>query len=212
MYQAYDEAVASAAAQYLAKRAKSGRRPFCAVVGFVLPHNPFVCPEEDWSYYLDRVELPHIPDGYFERLHPAVALWRNRGRMENLTDEEIRMSRVGYYGLVTHLDRQVGVVMDALSRTPFEADTVVIFTADHGEMAGEHGLWGKPHFYDGAVSVPLIVSSPDRFREGRRLDEVVSLIDIAPTLVDLASAKPMVAASGTSLRPLLEEEEEKGMG
>jgi len=202
-YQVYDEVVARTAAEYLRERARGNDRPFCTVVGFVLPHCPFVCPKEDWRYYYDRVTLPEVPEGYFEGLHPAIKLWRRSRGIEDLTDEEIHRGRAGYYGIVTHLDRQLGVVMDALRQSGLDRNTVVIYTSDHGEMAGELGMWWKSSFYEGSVSVPLIVSCPERFEPGRRVDEIVSLIDIGPTLVDLAGGDPMPAAAGTSLVPLL---------
>jgi len=203
-YQVYDEVVAGAAADYLSEKAKNQDRPFCAVVGFVLPHCPFVCPKEDWRYYYERVTLPQMPEGYLENLHPAVKLWRKNRGITDLTDEEIRRARTGYYGIVTHFDRQVGVVMDALRRSGLQKNTVVIYTSDHGEMAGEHGMWWKSNFYEGSVSVPLIVSCLERFRPGRRIGEVVSLADIGPTLLDLADGEPMPAATGKSLKALLD--------
>ncbi len=205
-YQLYDEAVAKASAEFLRTKADAGDRPFCVVAGFVLPHCPFVCPREDWAYYHERVTLPELPDGYFESLHPAVKLWRQGRGVEDLSEEEIRRARTGYYGIVTHFDRQLGVVMDALRRAGLDKDTVVIYTSDHGEMAGEHGMWWKSNFYEGAVSVPLIVSCPERFEPGRRVGNVVSLVDISATLLDLAGADPMPAGAGQSLVPLLDNE------
>jgi len=206
-YQVYDEVVAQATADYLEEKAKEKGRPFCAVAGFVLPHCPFVCPREDWDYYYDRITLPRVPEGYFEDLHPAVKLWRKNRGILDLTDEEIRCARAGYYGLVTHFDRQVGVVMDALKRTGLDRNTVVIYCSDHGEMAGEHGMWWKSNLYEGSVSVPLIVSCPERFASGRRVNQVTGLIDLAPTLTELAGADPVPGATGTSLVPLLRGED-----
>lgn len=205
-YQAYDEAVAQAAAEFLAAKATQQDKPFCAVVGFVLPHCPFVCPKEDWDYYYDRVTLPEFPEGYFDRQHPAIKLWRKNRGVDDVPDEEIRRARAGYYGIVTHFDRQVGVVMDALGQAGLAEDTIVLYTSDHGEMAGEHGMWWKSNCYEGSASVPLIVSCPERFETGRRVKEVVSLVDIGPTLCELAGAEPMPLASGRSFLPLLQEE------
>lgn len=203
-YQVYDEAVAEATADFLKERAGDTDRPFCAVAGFVLPHCPFVCPPEDWEYYKDRVTVPEIPEGYFETLHPAMRQWMESRGLTDVTEEEICRSRAGYYGIVTHLDRQVGVIMDALKKSGLDQDTVVIYTSDHGEMAGEHGMWWKSSFYEGSASVPMIVSCPERWALGERRTEVVSLVDIGPTLVDLAAGDPMPDARGRSLLPLLE--------
>jgi len=208
-YQVYDETVARTTAEWLGEKARRGGKPFCAVAGFVMPHCPFVCPKEDWDYYYERVTLPRVPEGYFERLHPALKGWRAARGIEDLTEEEIRRGRAGYYGIVTHFDRQVGVIMDALERSGLAEDTIVIYVSDHGETAGEHGMWWKSNFFEGSANVPFIVSWPERFGVGRRVERVVGLIDIAPTLTELAGAEPMPAASGHSFVPLLEANEEQ---
>jgi choline-sulfatase len=203
-YQVYDEQVSEAAVQYLREKVPDGGRPFCAVVGFVLPHPPFICPKDQWLYYQDRVTVPSVPSGYFEHLHPMVRRWREMREIENLTPEEVKKARAGYYGLVTYHDFLVGKVLRALEEAPdLLRDTVVIYTSDHGEMAGENGMWWKCNFYEGSVSVPLIVAYPQRFKAAQRRDEVVSLIDVGPTLVDLAQAGPWPTATGKSLVPLL---------
>lgn len=203
-YQVYDEEVAQTTADFLQARANGTERPFCIVAGFVLPHCPFVCPPDDWEYYSDRITLPEVPEGYFESLHPAMQQWlENRGLMD-VTEEEIRRARIGYYGIVTHFDRQVGVIMEALERSGLADDTMVVYVSDHGEMGGEHGMWWKSCFYEGSASVPVIVSWPARWEGGRRPTEVTSLVDIGPTLVDLAGAGEMIESRGRSLVPLLE--------
>ncbi len=201
-YQAFDEAVAEGSAEFLRGRSQDDRT-FCLVAGFVLPHCPFICPPEDWDYYLPRVTLPEIPDGYFESLHPAMQLWRKNRGIEDLTEDEIRRARAGYYGIVTHFDRQVGKLLSALEESGLAEDTVVIYTSDHGEMAGENGLWWKSSFYEGSASVPLIVSWPGRFPEGERSQHVCNLVDLGPTMTDLAGADPLPDMDGRSLAPLL---------
>lgn len=205
-YQVYDAEVTKTTADFLRQKAKESDRPFCIVSGFVLPHCPYICSKEDWDYYLRRVTLPRIPQQFFENLHPAIKTWRKNRQTEYLTEEEILRARAGYYGLVTQFDRQVGLMMDALKATGLDKNTVVIYTTDHGEMAGEHGMWWKSNFYEAAVSVPLIISSPERFKPGRRVKEVVSLTDLGPTMVDLAGSDKMPEASGASLAPLLRAE------
>ena len=201
-YQAFDKDVTAATIDYL-EQSTSLDRPFCAVAGFVLPHSPFVCSPEDFDYYRDRVTAPEPPPEYFEHLHPAVTAWRNQRGVPEVTREEVRRARAGYYGLVTELDRHVGRILGKLRQTGLDRDTVVIYTSDHGEMAGENGMWWKMNFYEGAVGVPLVASCPSRFVSGRRVENVVSLIDIAPTLTELAGAEPVPQASGRSLAPFL---------
>jgi len=204
-YQAYDEAVAEGCAHFLRGRSRSDR-PFCLVAGFVLPHCPFICPPEDWEYYLERVRLPEIPDGYLENLHPAMQLWRKNRGIEDLTEDEIRRARAGYYGIVTHFDRQVGKLLAALEESGLAEDTVVIYTSDHGEMAGENGLWWKSSFYEGSASVPLIVSWPGHVPEGERSQHVCNLVDLGPTMIDLAGAESLPDIDGRSLAPIVQGE------
>ncbi|MDP6108309.1 MAG: sulfatase-like hydrolase/transferase, partial [Candidatus Brocadiia bacterium] len=184
-------------------RDRSDDRPLCLVAGFVMPHCPFICPPDDWDYYLDRVTLPDVPDGYHESLHPAMRRWREGRRVVDLTDDEIRRARAGYYGLVTHLDRMVGELLDTLNESGLADNTIVIYTSDHGEMAGEHGMWWKSSFYEGSASVPLIVSAPGRFAEGARMANITNLIDLGPTMADLAGADPIPGVDGRSLAPVL---------
>jgi len=207
-YQGYDETVARAAVEFLRRRAaQKDERPFCLVCGFVLPHCPFVCRREDFDYYLDRVTIPQFPPGYFETLHPAMRLWRKNRDIEDLTEEQIRRARAGYYGLVEHFNRQLGKVLEALDASGLAENTMVVYTSDHGEMAGEHGMWWKSNFYEGAASVPLIVSHPGRIAPGRRSGPIVNLIDIGPTLIQIAGADPLPDVPGRSLAPLLRGED-----
>jgi choline-sulfatase len=201
-YRSFDEEVTQVTVGYLRNAAKSSR-PFCAVAGFVLPHSPFVCSREDFDYYHERVTVPHVSQDYLEHLHPAVQAWRKRRGVENLSDEEVRRARAAYYGLVTETDRHVGSILGALKDSGLEQDTIVVYTSDHGEMAGENGMWWKFNFYQGSVTVPLIVSFPGRWRAGARISNVVSLIDIAPTVCEAAGVPPLPMATGRSLAPLL---------
>lgn len=201
-YQAYDEDVTESAIQYLRGRSDSQGSPFCAVVGFVLPHPPFVCSRDQWEYYRDRVTIPEVPPGYFEHLHPAMQRWRQMHGVEDIKPDEVRKARAGYYGLVSELDARIGRILGELSRHSFARNTIVIYTSDHGEMAGENGIWWKMNFYQGSVSVPLIVSWPGKWAPGRS-DRVTSMIDLAPSILNLAQAPALPEATGSSLEPLL---------
>jgi len=203
-YLAYDEAVTRRAVRFLEDRERQGaERPFAMVVGLLSPHNPFVCPKPLFERYMDAVKAPSLPSGHLEGLHPAVrALWAGRG-MGRITPEMHRRARAAYYGLVTCVDRFVGTILDALRATSFGRDTAVVYTSDHGEMAGEHGMWWKENFYEGACGVPLVCSWPGRFRKGATVTAPVSLLDVGPTLLRLAGADPLPLATGRSLEPLL---------
>ena len=203
-YQAYDDdVVAATIAELRARARRPDAPPFCLVAGFVLPHCPYICPPDLYAHYLDRVDVPALPPGYLDRLHPAMRLWRERRGVDELSAAQVRHARAAYYGLVTRLDRNVGRILDALGAAGLAGNTVVVYTSDHGEMAGEHGLWWKSNLYEGAAGVPLIVSWPGRFAAGRAVAAVTSLVDVAPTLTELTGAPPLPAATGRSLVPWL---------
>jgi choline-sulfatase len=202
-YQAYDDAVLGACGEYLRGRPGSGEeRPLCLVVGTVLPHCPFIAPTELYHYYHECVEMPSIPPGYYESLNPAVQQWRERRGICDLREDEIRAARAGYYGIVEYFDGIVGGLLEALGDAGYADDTVIIYTSDHGESAGENGMWWKSSCYEASAGVPLIVSWPGHVPEGETRSEVVSLVDIASTVADVAGAEPLPASAGQSLLPV----------
>jgi choline-sulfatase len=215
-YQAFDADVTATTLRWLRERAASNAtgtagtagtggaaRPFCLVVGLLLPHNPYIAPRALYEEYLDRVGVPEIPAAYWETLHPAVRGWRTSREVDKLTPEQARSARAAYYGLVTMVDDEVGQIVAALDETGLRDNTAVFYTSDHGDMAGELGMWWKSSCYEGSAGVPLLAAWPGRFAAGRRVDEPVSLIDLAPTLVDLGGAAPLPHATGRVLTPLL---------
>ena len=203
-YLAYDEAVTRRAVELLGERDRKGAdRPLALVVGLLSPHNPFVCPKPLFERYMDQVAAPEAGEGCPASLHPAVAELRQVRGMNEIAPEMHRRARAAYYGLVTCLDRFVGQILDALRATAFGRDTAVAYTSDHGEMAGEHGMWWKENFYEGACGVPLVWSWPGHFRKGATVEAPVSLLDVAPTLLSLAGADPLPSTDGRSLEPLL---------
>jgi choline-sulfatase len=210
-YEGFDNAVTDAAIDYLRERPPDGvsQDPFCLVVGLVLPHNPYICDPALFDEYYDKVGVPSIPPGYEETLHPAMQTWRRRRGVDTLTEAQHRTARAAYYGLTTTHDRNVGRIFGALEASGLADDTVVVYTSDHGDMAGELGMWWKSSMYEGSVGVPLIWSLPDRLHastgatNGRTLSTLASLIDIGPTLIDLAGAPPLPHAGGRSLLPWL---------
>jgi choline-sulfatase len=120
-------------------------------------------------------------------------------------DEVVRKSRELYYGLTEWLDEQVGTVLQALAQSAFAADTVVVYTTDHGENLGEHGLWWKNCMYEHATRVPLIVRWPKRWRGGQRRSGACSLVDLARTIAGLAGAQVPRDWDGESLLAWLDD-------
>jgi choline-sulfatase len=105
-FQAYDDAVTDACCRFLRERdSASESQPFAMVVGTILPHCPFICPPDLYHYYHDRIDVPELPGGYLDRLHPAALAYRQRRKFDELTDDQVRAARAAYYGLVEYEDR-----------------------------------------------------------------------------------------------------------
>ena len=117
-------------------------------------------------------------------------------------EELVRRGRAGYYGLITYLDEKIGNLLKTLKETGQLENTVVVYTSDHGEMNGEHGMWRKSNFYEASARVPLQIMFPDRLSTGKRVDEVVSLVDLTATFVDIAGVQSAHQFDGDSLLPL----------
>ena len=121
-----------------------------------------------------------------------------------LTDDQIQTARHAYLANVSYVDHHVGELLNVLDRHGMADDTVVVFTADHGDMLGERGLWYKMSYFEHACRIPLIVRMPRRTAGAMAVATHVGLLDIAPTLLDIAGVEVPDAMDGTSLLSLLE--------
>lgn len=194
-----DEAVTDDAAGYLRDWGRDAdARPFFLTVGFTFPHPPFVADPEIFETYHGRVGLPELPAPDPAREHPWLAWWRAHCGIAELPASDVVRARTAYYAMVTHLDRMIGRILAALAATGREKEVLVVYASDHGEQLGERGLWWKQTLYDQSTKVPLILSCPGTLPAGERRSEVVSLVDLAPTLLDFSSADPLPHGDGTS--------------
>ena len=183
------------------------KRPFLLVASLTHPHDPFAIPKKYWNLYRnEEIELPDaaIP---IEQLDPHSLRLRHVCAMDStaITEAQIRAARRAYYGAISYVDDNLGRLMRALRETKFADDTIVMLLSDHGEMLGERGLWFKMNYFEGAARVPMIFGGDNRFSP-RRVGASVSLVDILPTLVDLAggdSAALGATIDGHSLAPWL---------
>ena len=206
----YDDEVAYHGMQALYDFARKGDdRPFMLTVSFTSPHSPFTVSEEWWNLYNhDDIESPAVPPlGLDEMDHLSRNLHYCQARHEfTVTDEDRRMARHGYYGMISYIDDKVGQLLDVLEKTGMAENTIVIFAADHGEMMGERGMWFKQHFFEWASKVPFIVYCPDKFKPAK-VKENISLIDLMPTLLEAANGAPFedyaLPIDGVSLMPAL---------
>jgi choline-sulfatase len=204
----FDDDVVFQARQKLFDMARSrDRRPFCMVASMTHPHDPYVIPQAYWDRYAGvDIDMPRVPmragewDPHSRRLRHVCGL-----DLQPVNEVQTRAARRAYYGAVSYVDDQIGVLLQALDDARFAADTIVLLFADHGDMLGERGLWYKMNFFEPACRIPLIVHAPARFA-ARHVRSSASLVDILPTLCDLAGAKTadcVTPLDGNSLLPQL---------
>lgn len=211
----YDEEAGFRAVRHLHDMARDeDERPFCMVASFTHPHDPFAITREYWDRYDHReIDMPEVGPLPVEELDPHSRRLRHVCGLDlyQQTEERVRNARHAYYGMISYIDDKVGELVQALEDTGRAEDTIVLFTADHGELLGERGLWYKMSFLDRSARVPLIVHAPGRFPAGR-VASPVSLVDLLPTFVELAEgeAAPRFVdePDGQSLLPLLDGEED----
>jgi choline-sulfatase len=179
-------------------------RPFCFFVSFTHPHDPYIMTSDYWNLYQDAdIPMPNIPTLPFEDLDPhSQRLWKMCATDEfEITAEHIRTARHGYFASLSYVDDKIGQIVKVLKDTNQYDNTIIMFTSDHGDMLGERGLWYKMSMLDGSARVPFIVHAPKYFA-ARKIPEVVSLVDLLPTLLDAAGSTAL-ECDGQSLVPLL---------
>lgn len=171
--------------------AKSSDDPFFMYIAFNAPHDPRQSPQEFVDMYPQENVI--VPDNFMARYPYQDEI----GCGENLRDARlapfprtpysVRVNRQEYYAIISHMDEQIGRILDVLEETGMDENTYVIFSADHGLACGHHGLIGKQNMYEHSMRVPLIVSGPG-IEAGQRLDAPVYLQDIMPTTLGIADA------------------------
>ncbi len=203
----YDEQVALKSIQSIHGLASAAEgRPFLLVASFSNPHDPWEVPSAYWDIYKDaNIDPPSVPSMPDDTLDPHSRRIREMcgGLGVDVPAEAVLKARRGHYAAISYVDHKLGLLVRALEETGVRDETVVIFAADHGEMLGERGLWYKMSFFEPSAAVPLIVSAPRTFRSGR-VGANVSLLDLVPTLADLAGMNEVREEhDGSSLVPLL---------
>jgi len=203
---AYDQMVFDCALQRLRQHALSPRKqPLFLNISFTQPHDPFTTTPEFLELYREA-EIPLPKDhGDIRRLSPTYEWFIIHHGLdrEKLTPERIREARRNYLGMISWIDDKLGQLLRELDRLGLAAGTVVIFTSDHGEMLGEHGQWSKRLMLEWSSRVPLILRAPGRLPAGKRVAAPVALVDLFPTLAELAGAKVETPLDGQSLLPLI---------
>jgi len=187
------------------RRHAGGDRPFCCFVSTVEPHDPYVAPRSFFDLY-DRGRLRVSPTLRDDLTGKPEVLKRMQAVWAGLSTDDWKFVSAAYWAVVSFLDSEVGRIIDALKQAGQYDNTVIVFTSDHGDMLGGHGLAtkGVGTAYEEVYNIPLIVRVPGAARRGEDTATCTSLLDLAPTLLELAEAPALPDAQGRSLVGALE--------
>lgn len=185
----YDEEVTHSGTQKLYDLVRfQTDQPFLLWISFTHPHSPFVTTQRYWDLYEhDQIDMPAVPAFDLEDMD-TMSRWlyyAHGGDLHSVTPDHVRNARHAYYGMCSYIDERVGRILDTVEQLGIGDETVVVFTSDHGEMLGERGMWFKQSFHEWSVRVPLIISMPGN--RPARIDDPVSLVDLLPTLMEIAT-------------------------
>ncbi len=190
-----------------------GNQPFFLATGFYHPHLPFVAPKKYWDLY-DSTDIVLPQNQYLPKdAPPYVALNTNELRsypdipdQGEFSDSLKRKLLHGYMASISYVDVQVGLILDELERLGLHQNTIVVLLGDHGYQIGEHNHWCKKHCnFEMATRVPLIIAYPGQKSGGQATESLVELLDLYPTLAELAGLQPPDYLEGQSLVPILED-------
>ena len=205
-YQDFDRRVTAHAIQWLEKNAKNFGKPWVLVVSYPSPHAPFTVPEGLLRLYPpENVPLRPLFAPEDRPEHPALAYLRRIFEIGDISEEVVRRVAAAYFALITHTDEQIAQVVEAADALGLGESTRFLYTSDHGEMYGSHGIYSKCCMYEGSVGVPLMLCGPG-VPAGRAVEQLVSHVDMFPTVVEGVGAKLMPEDEdlpGTSLWPAI---------
>ncbi|MFK8024677.1 MAG: choline-sulfatase, partial [Ilumatobacter sp.] len=203
-------------------------RPWMMTASFTHPHDPYVARQEFWDLYEhDTIPMPTTPP--IDGTDPDVELDPHSARLRrvicadstDISADQIRTARHAYLANISYVDHHIGQMLDVLNTHDMVDDTIVIFTADHGDMLGERGLWYKMSFFEHSARIPLIVTRLGDLSDGSspgvrapagdspaqawptHVGAHTSLLDIAPTMLDIAGIDVPTEMDGRSVLPLL---------
>lgn len=174
-------------------------RPFFIWTSHLRPHSPYDPPRFFWDMYIDR-RLPDIPIGDWAARHDVpgpfeITAWRGR-----LTPDQDQRMRAAYRATCTHIDYELGRLLQKLKRMSLLQDTLVIFVSDHGDMMGDHNLHRKTYAYEGSARIPFVMRYPNGLDlPAGTFDHIVGLQDVMPTILDAAGIKVPGTVTGMSV-------------
>jgi iduronate 2-sulfatase len=201
----HTDGIAAREAVKLLERFTRTGESFFLSVGFYRPHTPYVSPRQYFDMYPpDRIQLPRLSAADRSRT-PEAAYRSSFAEQDTMSDDQRRQAIQAYAASITFMDAQVGHVLDALQRLGLADNTIVVFTSDHGYHLGDHGLWQKMSLFERSARVPLIIAAPSGTARGVAARGLVELVDLYPTLAELAHLKPVGPLDGVSLVPMLQD-------
>ena len=180
-------------------------KPFFLWLSFARPHSPYDPPQTYYDMYINNPDIPKPAIGGWAALYDKKIADVNAPRT-NRTDAEVHRARAAYYGNITFIDHQIGRVLYELRRHDRGtfANTLILFTSDHGDMMGDHYHWRKTYAYEGSARIPFLMKYPDAwtFDRNRALHQPVELRDLMPTFLDAAGLDIPESVNGQSLLDL----------
>ena len=195
----HDEKVTAGALDFFKQR-KQDDQPWFLFVGYLAPHFPLTVPQAYFDRYKDKIPMPDVPPGYLDSLSLNYKVQRAGFQEIGVPDDVVKRGRECYYGLTNWVDDEIGKVLGALHTSPEVAEnTIIVYSSDHGENMGEHGMWWKNNMFETATRVPLVVSFPKRWKGSQRRKGASSHLDLVQTLVELGGGKAPADWNGTSL-------------
>ncbi|MDQ6423483.1 arylsulfatase [Paenibacillus sp. LHD-117] len=186
-------------------RRRDPSKPFFLYTSFVRPHSPLDPPQAYLDMY-DGLDFPDCPIGDWVDLDAAERQDHDpTTAFARIPKRRLNRAQAAYYALITHIDAQIGRLLNALQEYGVWDNTVVLFLSDHGEMLGDHHYFRKALPYEGSAKVPFMINDPGGrlgIREGSEAAEVIELRDVMPTILDIAGAPIPVTVDGRSMLPL----------
>ena len=192
------------------KKLKKEKQPFFLALGFVKPHLPFNAPNKYWDLY-DPKKI-NLPDNFVQPPSTPKKAFHTSGELRKYHDippkghfsDELSLQLIhGYYAAVSYVDAQIGKVLNSLERLGLVENTIVVLWGDHGYNLGGHKLFCKHSTFESSLHVPLLIKAP-QIKKGQKLNHIVELIDIYPTLCEMAGIKSPEKLAGKSMLTLMQ--------
>lgn len=178
-------------------------RKFFLGVSFLKPHFPFTIQQKYYDLYRGKVAPPRASEKLIADLPSLSRDERAKYNHAGATEEDILRTKAIYYGMVTYVDEEFGRILRKLDELGLREKTIIVYTADHGEMLGDRGIWYKNSFYDGSATIPFIWSFPKALSQGKVVRTPAMNMDVLPTLCDLCALPKPSGLEGSSLVPVL---------